>query len=224
MRRLLIAMLIVGAGFLAPAVGQTDRWESAIRAFEEKDRAAPPAPGGNVFVGSSSIRLWKLDESFPGAACINRGFGGSEMADSARFVERIVTPHKPRVVVVYAGDNDLAAGKTPEKVRDDYKQFVSKVRPKLPDAKIVCIGVKPSLQRWALADKFRATNKLLVEAQKGDDKQVFIDVWPAMLGADGKPRPELFVSDGLHMTAEGYKIWAGLVKPHLATQGAKNAP
>src|SRR5438094_7398035 len=148
MRRLLFGFLIVWVGHAVPAADQPDRWESAIRAVEEQDRMAPPPPGGNVFVGSSSIRFWKLADSFPDLACVNRGFGGSEMADSARYADRIVTPYKPRVVVLYAGDNDLALGKSPEAVRDDYKQFVAKVRAKLPDVKIVCIAVKPSLQRW----------------------------------------------------------------------------
>jgi lysophospholipase L1-like esterase len=122
----------------------TDRWESAIRAFEEQDRREPPPTGTNVFVGSSSIRLWKLADSFPDHAFVNRGFGGSHLADSVRHADRIVTPYKPRVVVVYAGDNDLAAGKSPETVRDDYRQFVDRVRTKLPDATIVYISIKPA--------------------------------------------------------------------------------
>ena len=202
------------------AADPTDRWEPAIRKFEEQDRQSPPPPGGNVFVGSSSIVRWKLADSFPDYACVNRGFGGSQLADSVRYAERIVTPYKPRVVVLYAGDNDLAAGKSPEAVRDDYKQFVAKVRPKLPDAKIVFVAIKPSPSRWALADKSRTANRLIIEAMRDDPKQVFVDVWPAMLGPDGTPRPELFVADKLHLSAEGYRIWAALVKPHLVANAA----
>ncbi len=192
-----------------------DRWEPAIRKFEEQDQKAPPPPGANVFVGSSSIVFWKLADSFPDRTCVNRGFGGSQLADTVRYADRIVTPYKPRVVVLYAGDNDLAAGKSPEAVRDDYKQFVAKVRAKLPDAKVVYIAIKPSILRWGLAEKIRTANRLITEAMKGDPRQVFVDVWPAMLGSDGKPRRELFRLDGLHLSAEGYKVWADLVRPHL---------
>src|SRR5271170_6245982 len=93
-----------------------DRWEADIKKFEAADRLHPPPAGAVVFVGSSNIRLWKLADSFPGMEVINRGFGGSHMADSARYADRIVTPYKPRAVVVFAGDNDLADGKTPEQV------------------------------------------------------------------------------------------------------------
>src|SRR5262245_40086326 len=196
------------------AADPADRWEADIRKFEEADRKSPPAPGQVVFVGSSSIRQWKLKESFPDLQAINRGFGGSQLSDAARYAERIVTPYKPRVVVLYAGDNDLAAGKKPEGVRDDYKKFVAAVRGQLPDVKIVFIAIKPSPKRWALADQAKEANRL-IRAEMKDPNQVFVNVWPYMIGVDGKPRRELYVQDELHMTPEGYKLWATLVRRHI---------
>jgi len=219
MRRLIVPLtcaLCLWAA-LAPrslAADPSDRWEADIRKFEEADRQSPPSPGQVVFVGSSSIRQWKLAESFPGVQAINRGFGGSQLGDSANYAERIVTPYKPRVVVVYAGDNDLAAGKAPTVVRDDYKKFVAAVRGKLPDVKIVFIAIKPSPKRWALADQAKEANRL-VKAEMKDPNQVFVNVWPYMIGTDGKPRRELYLQDELHLTSEGYKLWAGLVRRHI---------
>lgn len=192
-----------------------DKWEATIKKFEEADAKAKPAAGGIVFVGSSSIRLWKLSESFPDLPAINRGFGGSQLADSVRYADRIVTPYRPRVVVLYAGDNDIAAGKSPETIRDDYRNFVTAVRVKLPCAKIVYIAIKPSPSRWKLADKAREANRLIREAQACDRCQSFVDVWPAMLGDDGQPRPELFVADKLHLSPQGYEVWTKLLQPHL---------
>jgi lysophospholipase L1-like esterase len=204
------------AALIAPSIAADtgDRWEADIRKFEEADRQSPPAPGQVVFVGSSSIRLWKLKESFPDVPVINRGFGGSQLGDAAKYAERIVTPYKPRVVVVYAGDNDLAAGKAPTVVRDDYKKFVAAVRGKQPDVKIVFIAIKPSPKRWALADQAKEANRL-VRAEMKDPNQVFVNVWPYMIGTDGKPRRELYVQDELHMTPEGYKVWVALVRRHI---------
>jgi lysophospholipase L1-like esterase len=199
-------------GWAAPPA---DRWEPTIREFEAQDRLAPPAPGGVVFVGSSSIRLWDLAKSFPGHRAVNRGFGGSQLADAVRYAERIVIPYAPRVVVLYAGDNDLAAGKNPEQVFDDFKQFVAKVHRALPKARIVYLGVKPSPSRWKLIDKVRATNRLIREFAAKDARLVFVDVETPMLGPDGKPRPELFRPDRLHLNDEGYRLWATLVAPHL---------
>jgi len=118
-------------------------WEKEIRAFEAKDQQQPPPGGAVLFVGSSSIRLWKLDESFPDVKTINRGFGGSHLADSVAFAERIVIPYRPKLIVLYAGDNDLAAGKTPERVLADFKQFVAKVEAALPETRIAFISIKP---------------------------------------------------------------------------------
>jgi lysophospholipase L1-like esterase len=146
---------------------------------------------------------------------LNRGFGGSHLADSAHYADRIVTPYRPRAVVVYAGDNDLAAGKTPEQVRDAYREFVTKVRAKLPTVPIIYIGIKPSPSRWKLADKAQVANRLITEAQRGDSAQRFVDVWGPMLGADGQPRAELFLADKLHMNEKGYKVWAEMLKPLL---------
>jgi lysophospholipase L1-like esterase len=216
----LVLVLLVLSCFPVPRLFaddpvQPDKWEATIKKFEETDAKAKPAPGGIVFVGSSSIRLWKLSENFPELPAINRGFGGSHLADSAKYADRIVTPHRPRVVVLYAGDNDIASGKSPETIRDDYKNFVAAVRARLPSAKIVYISIKPSPSRWKLADKAREANRLICESQACDRCQSFVDVWPGMLGDDGQPRPELYVADKLHMTPQGYEVWTKLLRPYL---------
>jgi lysophospholipase L1-like esterase len=195
-----------------PAV---DKWEVEIRKFEDADRKTPPAEGANAFIGSSSIRMWKLGSSFPNQICLNRGFGGSEMADSARYVDRIVLPAKPKVIVLYAGDNDIANKKTPTQVRDGYRIFRDKVQAALPEAKIVLIGLKPSPSRWKLREAALEANRLLRAEAMAGTNQTFVDVWPAMLADDGMPKPELFLKDNLHMTDAGYRIWNELIEPHL---------
>jgi lysophospholipase L1-like esterase len=191
------------------------RWEPSIRAFEAADRENPPPKEGILFVGSSSIRGWKLEENFAELPVINRGFGGSQIADSVEFADRIVIPYRPKVVVLYAGDNDVAAGKEPRQVLADYKAFVAKVHGSLADARIVFIAIKPSLKRWNLVDKMREANRLIRQVTEKDPRLVYVDVDAPMLGPDEKPRPELFKDDGLHLNATGYKLWADLVRPHL---------
>src|SRR5687768_5916552 len=145
-----------------PASAPVDKWAKEMAAFEEQDRK-DPAVGGVVFVGSSSIRLWDLKKSFPDVPALNRGFGGSVIPDSVARVDLLVIRHKPQIVVFYAGDNDIAAGRTPQQVFDDYKAFVSKVHAALPATRIAFIAIKPSIQRWALVDKVRAANALVRE-------------------------------------------------------------
>jgi lysophospholipase L1-like esterase len=192
------------------------RWEKDITAFEAADRTNPPPKNAVVFVGSSSIRLWKAaPEQFPKHRIINRGFGGSQMADSVAFAERIVISYHPRLVVIYAGDNDIALGKTPERVCDDFKAFVAKVHGALPDTRIAYLAIKPSSSRLKLFEKHKATNELIREFIAGDRQLVYVDTWTPILGPDGKPRDEFFMKDQLHLNAEGYKQWAGIVGPVL---------
>lgn len=212
----MLAWSSVTVGDEAPKPPAADRWEAAIKAFEVQDQKTPPPLAANVFVGSSSIRMWKLDASFPSHPCLNRGFGGSQMSDSVKYAERIVIPYKPRVVVVYAGDNDLNAGKTPEVVFADYCAFRDKIHAALPETKIVFVSIKPSSSRWKLHEKALEANRLIREEIAQGRNQIFIDVWTPMLGEDGMPRPELFLKDNLHLNESGYEIWNKLVEPHLA--------
>ena len=192
------------------------RWEETMRKFAAADAKSPPPTGGALFIGSSSIRMWKLAESFPKHDdLINRGFGGSHMADATHYADRIAIPYKPRVILVYAGDNDIAGGKSPQRVLADYQAFVKKIHKALPDTKIAFIAIKPSIKRWSLVDKMRQANALIRKHTESDQSLSFIDIDTPMLGADGKPRAELFVSDGLHLSAAGYKIWSDLARPHL---------
>ena len=192
-----------------------ERWEAEIAKFEAQDRKQAPAPGGVVFVGSSSIRLWKLDRSFPELGAVNRGFGGSEVADSVHFADPLVIKHKPSVVVLYAGDNDLKNGKSPERVASDFEAFVDRVHKSLPETRIVYIAIKPSLARWNLIDKVREANALVESICNDDERLVYADIVEPMLGQDGRPREELFVKDGLHLSEKGYEVWTTVVAPHL---------
>lgn len=189
------------------------RWESVIRKFEEQDKADPPAKGGVLFVGSSSIRLWSLDKSFPDLDAINRGFGGSEIADSTHFADRIILKHKPRLIFLYAGDNDISRGKSAEVVTEDFQKLVRVVRSRLPETRIVFIAIKPSIARWKLADENAKANAAIHRICQQDRLLDYADIWKPMIGQDGKPRPELFAKDGLHLNDQGYRLWTSVVRP-----------
>jgi lysophospholipase L1-like esterase len=197
-----------------------NRWEPAIQKFEEADKLHPPAKGGIVFVGASSIVRWNLEESFPDlkGVAVNRGFGGSEMADAARYASRVVVPYAPKVVVLYPGENDIARGVSAETVGAGFIRFYQTVHTALPTARIVAIGLKPTPVRWQFIGQMRDANVLIRSYCQGHPNCLYVDVHPDMMGADGKPRPELFVADGEHMTPEGYKIWNRLVRPYLTVK------
>jgi lysophospholipase L1-like esterase len=216
----LLSFAVVISGFqIYGAEGARDfsKWEKEIAAYEQSDRTNPPPKGALLFVGSSTVRLWKtLAEDLPGHQVINRGFGGSQIVDSTHFADRIIIPYEPRMVFLRAGGNDINAGKTPEQVFAEYKEFVAKLHSKLPKTEIVFISLSPAISRWKEADANRALNKMVESYVQGKPRLGYIETYEMVLGSDGQPRPELFVSDKLHFNAEGYKLLAQRVRDWLA--------
>jgi len=197
------------------ATHNSRNWEKDIAAFEARDRTNPPPRGGIVFVGSSSIRMWQsLAQDFPGYPVINRGFGGSQLADSFHYAERIIIPCAPRQVIIYAGGNDLNAGKAPEVVYGDLVALLQKLQRHLPRARLAYISVAPNPARWGQIEKIRQFNAM-AEKYCRTHGHTFINVFPLMLGPDGLPKPDIYLADRLHMNEKGYAIWREAVAPHL---------
>ena len=192
------------------------KWEKDIQKFEAADKTNPPPRNANLFIGSSSIRLWKtLAQDFPDFKVINRGFGGSEIEDANYYFDRIVTPYHPKKIVMYSGGNDINAGKTPERVFADFTNFVAKADKALPKTRIAYISISPNPARWSQLERINAANKLIEDFCKTNPKLTFLNMFPKMLGPDGKPKPDIFVSDKLHMNPKGYAIWTPVVREFL---------
>jgi len=201
---------------LSPLHADPGLWKTAVDELTKLDAENPPAPHGIAFVGSSSIRFWEtLAQDFPGLPVIRRGFGGSELADSVFYYDRIVLPYHPDTVVLYAGENDIHAGVPPETVAKNFEFFRQKLRATLPDTRLIYITMKPSPARWEEREKATRANALIAAACATDPHCIFLDVYSAMLDTNGQPRPELFREDKLHMNADGYAIWIRLLNPLL---------
>ncbi len=187
----------------------------ALAGAEEETGEVQPsaAKHGLLFVGSSSIRLWQVTTYFPSLPCTNVGVGGFHISDVNHALGRLVFPHEPKVIVFYAGDNDIAAGKTPGQVLTSYREFVHRVRGQLPDARIVFISIKPSVLRRALWGKMRQANRMIEQFCRSDERLAYADVATPMLDGVGSPRRDLFAPDGLHLNGEGYRLWTGVISP-----------
>jgi lysophospholipase L1-like esterase len=218
---LLVALLLAPAQAPAPAPSAAtgpdpSQYEADIHAFEIEDMAEPPPKGGIIFTGSSSIRMWtSLKEDFPGLPVRNRGFGGSMIPEVTAFLDRIIVPHKPRLVVLYCGTNDLNAGRSPTQVMQDFDALVKQLHDELPTTRLLYISIAPNPARWSQLDAQKAVNRAVQWRAETDPRITFIDVASHMLGPDGHPLPGIYIEDGLHMNEKGYAIWTEVVRPYL---------
>lgn len=207
-----LALLLIS--LTAGATAQSNPFEGDILAFEAEEARNPPAPNSIVFIGSSTIRGWTdLASSFPGNNVLNRGFGGSQTSDALFYVDRLATPHRPPLVVLYEGDNDIAAGKSTDQIFADTTNFFARVRIKSPNTHVLYLSVKPSPSRAAFLPAMVALNNRVREFVAGDPKLHYVDIYSPMLNTSGQPRPELFTSDNLHMNAAGYALWTSIMRP-----------
>jgi lysophospholipase L1-like esterase len=203
--------------FLSVASGQPKdadsaaKWEKEIAAIEKRQTENPPKKNPEVYVGSSTIRLWDLKKSFPRLNAVNSGFGGSQIRDVTHFADRLVFKHEPFSIIFYAGDNDINAGRTPEQVVTDFKAFADAAHAKLPKTHIYFISIKPSPARWAKFDAQSKANELVKTLCEKNEWLSYIDFVPFLLGADGKPIPDLYDKDGLHLSPKGYEVLSKLV-------------
>lgn len=226
---LLLPMLLLAACAVTPAtesravapVPAVDAvsdpaWAQDMTRFAAQDAATPPPADPVVFTGSSSVRFWEtLAADFPGVPVINRGFGGSQVRDSVHYADQVALRYAPRQVLIYAGDNDINAGRTPQQVLHDFQAFVARLRAELPQVRIGYLAIKPSPLRIEQLPRQQDANRRVREwaaTQRGVD---FIDVATPLLDAQGVPREDLFVADRLHLNADAYALWREIVAPYL---------
>jgi hypothetical protein len=187
-------------------VDRAAKWEKDVVVIEKRQAENPPSKGGIVFAGSSTVRLWDLNMAFPDWRPVNSGFGGSEIRDVTHFADRLVLKHEPRTIVFYAGDNDINSGRTPDQVLTDFRAFAETIHKRLPKARIGFVTIKPSPARWTRFEVQSKANALVKEYCGKDERLAYIDVVGPMLDKDGRPREELYVKDGLHLSPAGYEI------------------
>jgi lysophospholipase L1-like esterase len=192
------------------------RFEKEVNTLVAGDTAVNPKKL-ILFTGSSSIRIWKsLATDFPKYNTLNRGFGGSEMKDLLFYADQLIIKHNPKKIFIYEGDNDINSGKSPEDILKTAEQLLTLIRTKFPkNVKVIFIAAKPSLARWHLKETYLIYNQKLKEWTEQQNKVEFVDVWSPMIDANGEVLKDIFVEDGLHLNAKGYRIWAATIKEFL---------
>jgi lysophospholipase L1-like esterase len=215
----LLALLLAADPAYPPA--RAAKWEPEIAKIAARFAKEPPAAGSVLFLGSSSIRLWDTAKMLPELKPANAGFGGSEVRDVTHFLDRLAPAARPKLAVVYAGDNDIADKRSPEQVRDDSRALVAALRAKYPGLPVLFLGVKASIARVNQLPQQTAANKLVAADCAADSALKFLDTAPLTRGKDGQPDPRFFAKDGLHLSPAGYAQWNAAMNAALADWPAK---
>jgi lysophospholipase L1-like esterase len=198
------------------SAAQVKPYWNEIQAFKQQDSVKFPQKHAVLFVGSSSFRLWgNMKAWFPSTVVINRGFGGAEITDVITYADDIIFPYKPSQLVIYCGENDIAETGSGTVVYERTKELVQLIREKMPRVNIVYVSIKPSPSRKKFFAEVTKANELIKNYLAGLPRTTFIDIYPLMLGANGKPLPHIFKEDSLHMNEQGYVIWQKAIGPHL---------
>ena len=197
-----------------------EQWEETIQQFEKMDQKDKPGSGAVLFVGSSSIAMWRdVADYFPEHRVLNRGFGGSEFSDLIYYADRVIYPYQPSKIFIYEGDNDLAAGDTPKSVVKEAKKLRKMIAKNLgKDIPVIFIAPKPSVARWDLKAEYEDLNARLEKYASKKANTEFADVWTPALDEDGMVYTNIFLEDNLHMNAKGYAIWKKVLQPYINMQ------
>lgn len=221
MKKLIVYITILFAVVLALPAAQaqqkTPPFWNEIQAFKQQDKAQMPPKNAILFVGSSSLRMWKnMQEMLPEYSVINRGFGGSNLLDLQRYLGDIVFPYQPKQIIIYSGENDIASDtvQAPE-VLARFKTVFEQIRQQMPKVPIVFISIKPSPSRLKFNPIIEESNQLIRAYLKKQPKTKYVDVYSKMLLANGRPKPQIFIQDSLHMNQQGYQIWKKAITPYL---------
>jgi lysophospholipase L1-like esterase len=208
MRKLLFIIFIISCCSLVNSQDELE-WKGEVEAINSKKYEFDANKKGLIILtGSSSARMWtSFADVVPEYNSRNHGFGGSQMHELLFFLDELVLNHKPDKILIYEGDNDIGVGKSSDEIMATTLEVVRRIRDQLPDSDIFLISPKPSLARWDLAEKYVELNGKMEAFCDTKEKLTYIDVWNPMLDETGKPIKEIFIEDGLHMNADGYKIW-----------------
>lgn len=217
-KRLHLIILLLLFSATAFAQDKKPAFWNDIQRFKQQDSITAPPENAILLIGSSSFTMWRnVQQDFPGYTIINRGFGGSTLLDQIRYVDEIVFPYRPRQIIIYCGENDLAASDTVtgEEVARRFARLFEMIREKFPRTQISYVSMKPSPSRQLLLSKMMRGNELIKKFLASKRRTGYIDVYREMIDDEGKPRTDIFLEDNLHMNKDGYAIWKKLITPHL---------
>ncbi len=175
-----------------------------------------------IFIGDSITQGWEGNgknvwkKSYDKRNAANLGISGDRTQHVLwRLDNGNIYGIKPKLAVIMIGTNNSGSN-TSEQIADGIKAIVVKLRERLPETKILLLGIFP---RGANNDDARRkvnakTNEIV--SKLADDKAVtYLDIGPKFLEDDGTLTREV-MPDLLHLSEKGYQIWADSIEESVA--------
>lgn len=213
-----ITLLLSLLAFFILHTAHSQNFKSDVSAFKKQDSIAFPPSNAILFIGSSSFTRWKdVSVYFPNYTIVNRAFGGSTLLDVIHYEKEVIFPYKPKQIVIYCGENDIASSDTisGKTVFGRFKTLYGDIRKVFPKVSIVYVSMKPCPSRWKMKERLINGNELIRDFIKTQKNTVFVSVWEKMLDSNSEPMSTIFIEDRLHMNAQGYSIWQKIIEPVL---------
>ena len=203
------------------------KWEDEIKKLEVLDKKETYSNQAVLFIGSSSIRLWKsIEEDLDTYEPIKRGYGGAHYYDIIHFTNRLVSPHKVKAIAIFVA-NDITGKEnginnqtvnrdlSPKEVLRLVKFVTKEIRKSNEKVPIFFIETTPTSKRWKVWDKISKANDLIENYTSKYENLYYINTRSFYIGSDGMPNDSLFVKDKLHLNREGYKLWGKIIKENF---------
>jgi hypothetical protein len=218
----IVALLCAASAYAQTATSLAERFEKTVQAYEEADKLQPPPQGAILLAGDSQFYRWKtLHDDLPEFTIVNRGIDSFQLSHLIHYADRLILPHKPRMIILHVGGNDVNNGKHAERILEDFKAFVARVRGALPGVPIAFSSITPGPGRWEQAERRKLANETIKAYVATQPGLHFIDLWDVMLTADGQPREELWVEDRVHPNHAGYLLRVKIMRPLLGEPDKK---
>ena len=216
----LLTVLLISCSPLKKYPLKSERWENDIKALEYIDNQEICGQDCILFVGSSSIRLWKnIKSDMSPYEVLGRGYGGAHFYDLIHYTERLVKNHNPKAIAVFVA-NDITGKNNgswygdlrPKQVLQLFKFFTKEIQSIHGDIPIFAIETTPTISRWSVWDKISTANDLIKNYTAKKENLDYITTRLDFLDSKGYPKEKYFMNDKLHLNKSGYKLWAKIIK------------
>ncbi|QPF83918.1 SGNH/GDSL hydrolase family protein [Bradyrhizobium genosp. L] len=157
--------------------------------------ALADAPNPIVVLGDSITEMAPLPRQLCGHPVVNAGVGGQTIQEARRLTQRLVNAHGAYLIALTIGANDVGS----RTVQRDFADLIETARP-LSARPLVAVAVAPDTQ----------TNRKIGEAATAAGLQFVVPQLPL-----GSKMP-----DGIHFTAEAYKVWIPAIEAAISKQCA----